>query len=322
MWWSSAVPALLSAFVLVAVLTPMSAELLVRLSIVDVEGERSSHAGTVPRGGGVVVLLAALVSGAVATLTGEVPRWSVSAVALVVVAVLLGVVGGVDDRRSLSARSRLLLQVALAACASLLVLADHPVGLAVATFVGLVGFVNAFNFMDGINGISALTAAVIAASTMHVAWGQDGPVVLAAAALVGASLGFFVHNGRGRIFLGDVGSYFLGAALVALAVLAWADGGSAVVLAVPFVPYIADVAATLVRRLRRGADVLRPHREHTYQRLASGRWTHVETSAFYAGMAAVLSVAARFDSSLGLALALVAAGGIAVAGSRLAEAAA
>ncbi len=319
MWWSSAASVFAIALAFTVLMTPMAASMLTRWAVVDVAGERSSHVGAVPRGGGLVIMAVVVVVVTMVAVVVRAPVWTVGSAGLAAASVAFAVLGGIDDRRSVPAPVRLVIQLLLAAFAAAAVAVDGHTIAALIAVPTLVGFVNTFNFMDGINGISGLTALVIAVSVVEVGWSHEGPVVVIAAAVAGSSLGFVVHNVRGGIFLGDVGSYFLGASLVALSLAAWIGGGSAVVLAMPFVPYIADVAATLVRRLRRGADVLRPHREHAYQRLANGRWSHMSTSVLYAALAGALAVLARVDTAVAVVGAAAVAGGLAVAGSRIGE---
>ena len=87
-------------------------------------------------------------------------------------------------------------------------------------FLWLVGLTNAYNFMDGIDGIAA-SQAVVAGLTWAVAGYLAGAAWVAAVGLViaAASLGFMRHNwAPARIFMGDVGSAFLGLSLATLAV--------------------------------------------------------------------------------------------------------
>ena len=147
--------------------------------------------------------------------------------------------------------------VMLLAVAAVVVL-PPPGGLAGAgmVVVFIVGYVNAFNFMDGINGISAAQTIVAGVFWWALGSGEqlDG-LSTGSAIVVGATLAFVPFNfPKARVFLGDVGSYFLGAWLAVLAVMALrADVTPEAVLA-PLGIYLADTGATIARRVRRGSD--------------------------------------------------------------------
>ncbi len=90
---------------------------------------------------------------------------------------------------------------------------------AAATVLWIVAVVNFYNFLDGIDGLAALQAVVTGAGVLLAGW--DPFAALLAAALVGAAAGFLPFNwSRASVFLGDIGSYFLGYTLAALPLLA------------------------------------------------------------------------------------------------------
>jgi UDP-N-acetylmuramyl pentapeptide phosphotransferase/UDP-N-acetylglucosamine-1-phosphate transferase len=108
----------------------------------------------------------------------------------------------------------------------------------------------------------------------------DGGIEVPALSLVGAALAFAPFNAANRVFLGDVGSYLLGASLSMLAVVGVLQGIPVLAAVLPFGLYVADVVFTLARRLARHAPLMQSHREHVYQRLANERgWGHARTTA-------------------------------------------
>jgi UDP-N-acetylmuramyl pentapeptide phosphotransferase/UDP-N-acetylglucosamine-1-phosphate transferase len=113
--------------------------------------------------------------------------------------------------------------------------------------VVVVAVVNAVNFMDGINGISAVTGAVAGAAFAWLgAELDDRTLLVLGAAVAGASLAFLPWNApRARVFLGDVGSYGLGAALAAGVCLALAAGSTPEAAVGPLALYLADTGTVL-----------------------------------------------------------------------------
>jgi Fuc2NAc and GlcNAc transferase len=278
------------AFVIALALTPAFRAAARRWGLLDRPNARSSHRHVVPRGGGAAIVVAVLIALRLAGLgTGEARD---GALPLVLGAVALAAIGLWDDRHGLPAFGRLAAQllVGSAVVASLGGLErlplpaplDAPLG-AVAggavAVVWIVTVVNFFNFLDGIDGLAAVQAVVTAAGVALVGW--DPLAVLLAAALAGATAGFLPYNwSRASVFLGDVGSYFLGYTLATLPLAAPPASRPQAVLfvALSLWLFLADAVWTLGRRVSRGSRWYEAHREHLYQRLAV-RWGHGRVAA-------------------------------------------
>jgi UDP-GlcNAc:undecaprenyl-phosphate GlcNAc-1-phosphate transferase len=280
----------LACGVIVAVAEPPMIALLRRLTVLDLPGERSSHSVPTPRGGGAPIAVGLLVAASLAPGVGD------ARLAFAVAVGFFGLLGLLDDLRGLPAISRLVLQAAGAAWVATLLVLRLPLPAfamavaALAAAVWLVGFVNAFNFMDGVNGISAAHALIGGAAYACLAsWRQDGFGVAAGLALAAGACAFLPWNaGRARVFLGDVGSYSIGAALAVLAVRLIADGVPAEAVVGPVALYLADVAWTLQRRIRRGERWLEGHRTHVYQRWCDAGWSHQEVTLLTSALTVLL----------------------------------
>jgi len=301
---------------LVTITEPVTIPLLRRLAAIDTPNARSSHTIPTPRGGGApiaagLVLAALLIHSAVMLAFGG------------AVAVFAGI-GMADDLGSLPASGRLVMQAAagLAAGWGLARIAGLPqvVALAAAVLLAcwIVGFVNAFNFMDGVNGISAGHALVGGAAYACLGlWHRDAFLAAAGVAVSAGALAFLPWNAvRARVFLGDVGSYALGAALALLAADCLLRGLPPEAALGPVALYLADTGWTLQRRIRAGEPWLQAHRTHAYQRLCDAGWSHLRVALATGAVTAALSLlgAASLDSHHGLraaadlaALALLAA---------------
>jgi UDP-N-acetylmuramyl pentapeptide phosphotransferase/UDP-N-acetylglucosamine-1-phosphate transferase len=275
------------AFVLALALTPAFRAAARHWGLLDRPNARSSHERVVPRGGGAAIVAATLF----ALWFGG--GWSGRPAAFVLLAggVVLALVGLWDDRYGLSPFVRLAAQLAVAASVVWLVGGldrlplptplDLPLGVAgsAAAVVWLVGVVNFVNFLDGIDGLATLQAAVTAVGVVLADW--DPTAALLAAAVAGAAAGFLPFNwSPASVFLGDVGSYFLGYTLAALPLAAPVGSRSPAVLfvALSLWLFLADAAWTLARRARREARWYEAHREHLYQQLAQ-RQGHARVAA-------------------------------------------
>ena len=169
----------------------------------------------------------------------------------------------------------------------------------------MVGMTNVFNFMDGIDGLAGLQAVVAGAAWAIVGWQIDSILVLWFGLLILVSvMGFLAHNwSPAKIFMGDVGSAFMGFIFAFLPLLAISEtpsvliqgmGGRLLLFSVLVLwPFIGDAGLTLVRRTLNGERVWAPHRSHLYQRLVIIGWSHARVTLLY-GAWALLSGAVGF----------------------------
>ena len=258
-------------------------------ALLDIPNQRSSHSSPTPRGGGVAIVVVVL-AGILAGAAGGWVRDS-TAVALVPSGVAVALVSWLDDRRGVPRRIRLLVHLAAAAWVVYCfgpVEALVPPGPSwlgflgpVLSVLGIAWVTNLFNFMDGIDGLAAGEALTVGLAAMLLCWRVDDlePTWLAALVAVAAA-GFLPWNWHpARIFLGDVGSVFLGFILASLAVLTGQRGdlpaaGWLVLLGV----FVLDATVTLFRRWARGERWLEAHRSHAYQRAVQAGLTHAQVS--------------------------------------------
>lgn len=294
--------------------------LLVRLGIMDVPNERSSHERPVLRGLGLAVLAALGVGGGVASalfLWSPVERSGTAVLIIVLVgSIAAGLLGLSEDLRGLSVPVRSASLLVIAAAAAILLIAFANTGgtgptlsigltlalstapiwalilLAVYGVLFISSYINVANFMDGLNGISGFHGVIAGATFALTGWLTGLPWLLCAGLVLGAAFaGFLPWNlSRPGAFLGDVGSYLLGGATAIISFAAFCAGVPLLVTIGPMVMYFGDVGVTLVKRVRAGHQWDEPHKEHVYQRIQQLGYTHVQASAMTAGCTAITSV--------------------------------
>lgn len=290
--------------------------------LLDVPGHRSSHTRPTPRGGGLAIV-ASLIA-ALTTLYYLKLLAPTAYAALAGAGLAVALIGFADDHRPVAARWRLAVHFAAAAWA-LFWLGGAPTlivfgielapGLAstVVVTLYLVWLLNLYNFMDGIDGIAGIETVCVAVggSVLFLIGGQPG-AALAALCMAAAAAGFLAWNlPPARIFMGDVGSGFLGIVAGVLSLLAahfdpqllWAW---LILLGV----FVVDASYTLLRRVLRGEAVHLAHRSHAYQRAARHFGGHLPVSAGVAAInllwlmpLALLVALAKIDGSTALLIA-------------------
>ena len=277
-------------------------------SILDIPNERSSHATPVPRGGGIlVVVLSLTVYLIIAALYHNSPSFGFLIGATIVAAISLA-----DDLVSIPFFIRLAVHI-LAATVLIydtgsftglhlpMTAQDLTFGLAgpVVTLVWLVWMINSYNFMDGIDGIAGIQAIIAAGGWMVVAYTLGLQGVFIFCAVIAASVaGFLIHNwSPARIFMGDVGSAFLGFTFGSMPLLVARESGSApgwlfAIAIIILWPFLFDTVFTLIRRIARREKLWEAHRGHLYQRLVSSGYSHRTVSLLYGASALLLTVVA------------------------------
>ena len=258
----------------------------------DHPNERSSHTIPTPRGGGLAIVVTVLVTGLIAVIAAGFYKGLI----YVMGGLILAALGWRDDHHSLSPRFRFLVQ-GLVASISIFGLGYFKVvtipmfgqlhlgvvGILI-TFLWIIGLTNAYNFMDGIDGMAggvALSAGIgwlWLASNMH-----NDFAFWVALAITASSLGFLGHNWTpAKIFMGDVGSTFLGYSFAVLPLIASTHGGDALMLGTLLMwTFIMDAGITFLGRLIRRENVFAPHRSHLYQRLVMAGYPHKTISLLY-----------------------------------------
>ncbi|MFN0138553.1 MAG: glycosyltransferase family 4 protein [Pyrinomonadaceae bacterium] len=280
--------------------------LVAKAELLDIPNERSSHITPTPRGGGAVFVVVSLAAYVVISFSyPNTFSWGFLAGAVLVV-----VISWLDDLFSIWFVWRFLAHGVAAA----LLIADvgywqnlylpfvslHlDLGIFgfVVTFLWITWVVNSYNFMDGIDGIAALQSVIAASSWVVLSYFFEMPALYFFCGVIAASsLGFLIHNWQpARIFMGDVGSAFLGFAFAAMPLLAKheTDRPEYDLIVAGFVFlwfFIFDSVVTFLLRLFRGDNVFSAHREHIYQKLTQSGMSHGRVTVIYGLLTLVLNI--------------------------------
>jgi Fuc2NAc and GlcNAc transferase len=231
------------------------------------------------------VLVAAVASGFGLLATGWAPQTASAAMALPLIAVPLALVGVLDDRHNLPASWRYGVQLATTLALILVSPLPRPWVVLLLLLIASTAVINFINFMDGLDGLVA-GCMVVAIGAIAIKLAAPWPHW----ALVGALLGFLLWNwSPAKVFMGDVGSTFLGAVFAGLALQAptWPDALGLLLVATPL---LADACLCVPRRLLAGEPVFQAHRLHLYQRLHQAGWPQARVSSLYIAATVALAV--------------------------------
>lgn len=243
--------------------------------LLDIPNQRSSHQVPTPRGGGLAIVIAFF-----SFLAGVFFLEPVTAQPILIFTTSLVIVGiGFwDDHQHIAARWRFLTHAVTAAVAVILLrmwtaspiefwFFDSSWVTYVAVWFFLVWSLNLFNFMDGIDGIAGSEAVFVSISLAGFMYFVDVHLALLALGLAFSCLGFLVWNWPpAKIFMGDVGSGFLGYTLgVLILVCAHKDPVFIVIGLILFAVFIADATYTLAYRIFDRQQWYQAHCSHAYQ---------------------------------------------------------
>lgn len=272
---------------LIAVIISLFALLVLRpiarhFRLIDLPNHRKAHSGAVPLIGGLSSFAGLLVAWLI-----SMPLTEGFGIYLFC-ALMLVIMGAVDDARDIPAKYRLWAQVVLGALLSygsgiyLTTLGDlfglGNIELAwlgpVVTIAAVIGATNAYNMIDGIDGLAGTMSlvtlgalAILFASTpgFHLELALSITIVMALLPYMGANLG--LPPFRNKIFMGDAGSMFIGFSVVWLLVNgAQMENGAfrpVAALWICAVPLM-DMVAIMIRRVRKGQSVMMPDRDHLH----------------------------------------------------------
>jgi Fuc2NAc and GlcNAc transferase len=263
-----------------------------RFSQMDIPNERSSHLNPTPRGGGIAFVATSLVGFLLLLLINNLDNADV--LALCGAGIIVAIAGHLDDRRKISGATVRLVVHAIGAIILIvgigfptqISLFDRTVNTGtIGSILGvlyLVWLLNLFNFMDGTDGIAGSEAIFVCAAGAILNFHVLSNINLSAASIILATstFGFLLYNwSPAKIFMGDVGSGYLGIVIGGLSLMAAKQQHELLwVWIILLAVFISDATVTLIRRLLRKQKPHVAHRSHAYQHLAIRFTSHAKVS--------------------------------------------
>jgi Fuc2NAc and GlcNAc transferase len=273
------------AFVISAICCSLVLRYARRRNLFDHPNERSLHNAPVPRGGGAAIVFSTTVCMTALIFFGSFPP---TVLALwILCGLCVGLLGWIDDHRNVRVSTRFFVQwlVAIFFIAGLLlapgvavpawVVEHHLLVILVGAF-GTVWLINLTNFMDGSDGYAG-TEALMVAGIGGMIVGKFGGhwTYLAGLCIGGSAAGFLLWNWcPAKIFMGDVGSYFLGFQFAAIIAVSIVNGSGPWTWLILLIPFVVDASLTLMARIVGGQKWWTAHRSHLYQRMILAGHSH------------------------------------------------
>ncbi|QTD41133.1 glycosyltransferase family 4 protein [Sporosarcina sp. Te-1] len=299
--------AMAAAFVASIILTPLVIKFAFRIGAVDRPNYRKVHAQIMPRIGGLAIFGAFMIGYLI--LRPEDPGATYNTAGIIVGAFLIIATGFLDDMLEITAKAKLVGQLA----AALVVVLwgglqidfinlpffgqlDFGYFSIPITIIWIIGITNAINLIDGLDGLAAgvSTIALISITVMAVIMG-DVYVIATASLLAASSLGFLFFNFHpAKIFMGDTGALFLGYMISVLAMLGFKNV-TVVSLIIPIIMLgvpISDTFFAIVRRVRMKQSITAPDKSHLHHCLLRAGFSHRQTVLIIYGLAILFGVAA------------------------------
>jgi Fuc2NAc and GlcNAc transferase len=282
----------LSLLIASAILTRQLVSYSHRFSKIDIPNERSSHITPTPRGGGIAFVATSLTGFLLLLLNNALNGTEL--LALCCAGSIVAIAGHLDDRQKISGATVRLFLHAISAII-LVVGVGIPSELAIfertintgivssiLSVVYLVWLLNLFNFMDGTDGIAASEAIFVALAGAFLSYHvlADASHSAAAVILAASTFGFILYNwSPAKIFMGDVGSGYLGIVIGGLSLIAANQDPELLwVWIILLAVFVSDATVTLIRRLLRKQKPHVAHRSHAYQHLAIRLNSHAKVA--------------------------------------------
>ena len=271
------------SLMIAAISTPLFRNIALKQKILDTpNSERKIQRTAVPYLGGFGIALAVVLTTFLAITFSEASSENyLLALSVLAPAIVLGLIGFIDDKKHLTPLSRFIAQTCAGIFTAIVLILTNTVGNptkylifdVLLTIIWVVGICNAINFFDNMDGAAGGISA-LAGFGFAIIGLQNGQYFVAAFGLVlsGACVGYLFWNWNpAKIYMGDAGALFIGIILAALAVRV--DPVSVNGIGAFFVPIcvlvlpILDTTTVVIDRLRRKVSPFEGGLDHLSHRL-------------------------------------------------------
>lgn len=298
----------ITAFVITFLLTPPVKKLAFKIGAVDVpKDNRRMHKKPTALLGGLAIYAGFVVAALIFVPLDK------AFIGILLGSVIIVVMGVFDDIYVLSAKLKLLIQLAAAAIPVLcgvqvdiirvpkfidaygyLDLGYFAVPL---TIIWIAGVTNAVNLLDGLDGLACGVSSISSLTLLCIALLVGEPnIAFATAALAGACFGFLPYNfNPAKLFMGDTGALFLGYMLSTLSVLGLFKGYAVISIAAPFLILglpLFDTMSAMLRRAKNHRPIMSPDRGHLHHRLVDAGLSQKQAVIVIYALCAVLCLIA------------------------------
>jgi UDP-GlcNAc:undecaprenyl-phosphate GlcNAc-1-phosphate transferase len=274
----------ITSFLFSLALMPLVIRIAHRYKWYDLPDKRKIHKGLIPRLGGEVLFLSTISTALIFSVIHPHGILVIRYLPIFTGLAMLHYIGLFDDFRNLKAPLKLAIQIIAAVCITLSGLLIKSISLPYigtihlgwaaypVTVIWIIGLANAINLVDGMDGLAGGIAA-FASLAMGIIAILEGQYLTAMLAFIlfGSVTGFLIFNfPPARIFMGDSGSLFLGAALAVLPLMGISKAASIGTLIIPLTLLIVPVLDTfsaIIRRIVKGRSPFFPDKEHIHHKL-------------------------------------------------------
>ncbi|MDO4572960.1 MAG: MraY family glycosyltransferase [Clostridia bacterium] len=322
--WIKILLALAAAFIISFVVTPVIRAFAKQVGAIDVpDKNRHLHSQPIPRMGGLAIFIGFLLAVLLfADINSQVRG-------ILLGAILIVVVGAIDDVLNLNAWLKFGVQILAAVIAvlsgviinvvsnPLFITNEQAVTIGIlavpVTILWIVGVTNSVNLIDGLDGLACGVSAIASLSMLVVSMlvsEANANVAVILAALTGACAGFIPYNlNPAKIFMGDAGALTLGYVLATVSIIGMFKFYAIVTFIVPVLALavpLSDTVFAFVRRVLHGQSPFHADRGHFHHRLLDMGLSQKQAVAVLYAVSAILGLAAVILTSTGLVRSVVA----------------